>query len=121
MDVAFSPADVDPSKQKICLTEPLSQLRVHFVPRAMAVDGAAPRNQQPDFIRYYLQFPPVTRTLLSAIFVISICLQFNIISRYTLYTSFLGSFLRFFDAGWGFGFLIALITCIPSLPSCSDG
>src|SRR5271154_4615876 len=77
----------------------------------MAVDGAAARNQQPDFVRYYLQFPPVTRTLLSAIFVISILLQFNLISRYTLYTSFLGSFLRFFDAGWGFRFLITLITC----------
>jgi len=86
----------------------------------MAVDGAAARNQQPDFIRYYLQFPPVTRTLLSAIFVISILLQFHIISPYTPYTSFLGSFLRFFDAGWGFRFLITLITCTPLVSELSD-
>lgn len=83
----------------------------------MAVDGATIRNQQPDIIRYYLQFPPVTRTLLSAIFVVSICLQFNLISHYTLYTSFLGSFLRFFYAGWGFRFLVTLITCMLCLVS----
>ena len=69
-------------------------------------------DNRPDFIRYYLQFPPVTRTLLTAIVLISTLVHFGIISKYTLFTSFWGSLLRFFDAGWGLWFLMTLIICI---------
>jgi hypothetical protein len=72
---------------------------------------AAPVDNRPDFVRYYLQFPPVTRTLLTAIVLVSTAVQFGLISKYTLFGSFLGSFLRFFDAGWGLWFLMTLITC----------
>ena len=101
-------------RQRIFVWQARSKEQSPPRPTEMAVDGAAARNQQPDIVRFYLQFPPVTRTLLTAIFVISICLRFNLISPYTPYTSFLGSFLRFFDAGWGLRFLITLITCLHS-------
>jgi hypothetical protein len=79
---------------------------------------AAPVDNRPDFVRYYLQFPPVTRTLLTAIVLVSTSVQFGLISKYTLFGSFLGSFLRFFDAGWGLWFLMTLITCTPASPFC---
>lgn len=66
----------------------------------------------PVFIRYYLQFPPVTRTLLTIIVIMSISLHLGLISRYSLYSNFLGSALRFFDAGWGIWFLVTLVTCM---------
>ena len=72
----------------------------------------AAAGNQPDFIRYYLQFPAVTRTLILTIVVVSISLQLNLISRYSLYGSFWGSFLRFFDAGWGMWFLMTVFMCI---------
>lgn len=72
----------------------------------------AAAGNQPDFIRYYLQFPAVTRTLVLTIVVVSISLQLNLISRYSLYGSFWGSFLRFFDAGWGMWFLMTVFMCI---------
>lgn len=72
----------------------------------------AAAGNQPDFIRYFLQFPAVTRTLLLTIVIVSVSLQLNLISRYSLYGSFLGSFLRFFDAGWGLWFLMTLVMCI---------
>ena len=81
----------------------------------MAATGAGNNNnnnRQPDILRYYLQFPPVTRTVLTAVVLVSVSLQLNIISRYTLYSSFLGSALRFFDGGWGLWFLMTLITRI---------
>lgn len=81
----------------------------------MAVPGAQP-NQQPDFIRYYLQFPAVTRTFLTLIFLTSVSIQLGFINRYTLYTSFLGSFLRFFDAGWGIWFLMTLVMSTSLVP-----
>lgn len=77
----------------------------------MATGGAA-NNNYPDIIRYYLQFPPVTRTLLTAIVLVSVSLQLKVISQYTLYSSFIGSALRFFDGGWGLWFLVTLFTRI---------
>jgi hypothetical protein len=68
-------------------------------------------DNRPDFIRYYLQFPPVTRTLLTLIVLVSVSLQLRLISPYTLYASFWGSALRFFNAGWGIWFLMTLVTC----------
>ena len=73
-------------------------------------------DNRPDFIRYYLQFPPVTRTLLTAIVLISTLVHFGIISKYTLFASFWGSLLRFFDAGWGLWFLMTLIICMNLSP-----
>jgi hypothetical protein len=66
---------------------------------------------QPDFVRYYLQFPSVTRTFLTAVVVTSISLALNVVSRYSLYTTWWGIPLRFFDAGWGLWFLMTLIMC----------
>lgn len=83
-----------------------------FVGGSVNEEKMAAANNQPDFVRYYLQFPPVTRTYLTTVVIVTICLQFNLINRYTLYTSFLGSFLRFFDAGWGMWFLMTLVTRI---------
>ena len=71
--------------------------------------GNAGANRQPDFVRYFLQFPPVTRTLITLIAIVSISIQLGFVNRYSLYTSFWGSFLRFFDAGWGLWFLMTLI------------
>lgn len=69
----------------------------------MAVDN------RPDFIRYYLQFPPVTRTLLTIVVITSISIQLGIISS-SLY-SILEIVFRFFYAGWGLRLLVTLITC----------
>jgi hypothetical protein len=82
----------------------------------MAVPDAQP-NRQPDFIRYYLQFPAVTRTFLTLIFLTSVSIQLGFINRYSLYSSLWGSFLRFFDAGWGIWFLMTLVMSISSPPS----
>lgn len=84
----------------------------------MATGRTPAADNRPDFIRFYLQFPPVTRTLLTLIAIVSVSLQLGLISRYSLYRTFLGSALRFFDAGWGIWFLMTLITCIPSLSKC---
>ena len=67
-------------------------------------------DNRPDFIRYYLQFPPVTRTLLTIVVITSVSLQLGLISS-SLYWSFQGSVIRLFYAGWGLRFLITLITC----------
>ena len=64
-----------------------------------------------DLVRYYLQIPPVTRTLLTLIVIVTISLHFNFITHAPLYSNFLGSALRFFDAGWGIWFLMTLVTC----------
>jgi len=82
----------------------------------MAQQGGQPGDNRPDFIRYYLQFPPVTRTLLTAIVLISTLVNFGIISKYTLFGSLWGSILRFFDAGWGLWFLMTLIMCMHLSP-----
>ena len=68
--------------------------------------------QQPDFIRYYLQFPPVTRTFLSAVVFVSVSLQLGLVNRYSLYSKYWGYVLRFFDAGWGLWFLMTLVMCM---------
>ena len=76
-----------------------------------AITMAAPA-PQPDLVRYYLQFPTVTRTLLTTVVIISVSLQLNLLNRYSLYMTWWGPFLRFFDAGWGFWFLLTLVMCI---------
>jgi hypothetical protein len=92
------------------LCEEKTSTRPKFRMAAPAPAGAG--GNLPDFVRYYLQFPPVTRSLLTLILLTSVSLQFNLISRYSLYSGFLGSLLRFFDAGWGIWFLM---TCIVSM------
>jgi hypothetical protein len=71
-----------------------------------------------DFVRYYLQFPPVTRTYLTGVFLVSVGLEFNFISRYTLYRSILGSTLRFFDGGWGIWFIVTLAMRTSRMRQC---
>ena len=51
----------------------------------------------------------MTRTFLAFIVLVSVSLRLNVIS-YSLYSSFLGSFLGFFDARWNLWFLITLVT-----------
>jgi len=79
--------------------------------------AAVPVDNRALFVRYYLQFPPVTRTLLTAIVLVSPSLEIGLISKYALFGSFWGSFLRFFDAGWGLWLVMTLVTCsAPFLP-----
>jgi hypothetical protein len=75
---------------------------------------------RPDFVRYYLQFPPVTRTLLTVVVITSISLALGLINRYSLYNTWWGPFLRFFDAGWGIWFLVTLLMCMNPFDA-SDG